>query len=76
MTFDRRFLAALFVTMIILGLYAAVILGIAPVPADDMKETLKMSVVAVISYWIGSSSGSAAKDQTAQTVAGKQEAEQ
>jgi len=59
---DRRFWAAVFVTVVILGLYAMVIAGVAPVPVDDLKETLKMSVVAVISYWIGSSSGSAAKD--------------
>lgn len=59
---DRRFWAAVFVTVVILGLYAMVIAGVAPVPVDDLKETLKMSVVAIISYWIGSSSGSAAKD--------------
>jgi len=59
---DRRFWAAVFVTVVILGLYAMVIAGVAPVPVDDLKETLKMSVVAVISYWIGSSSGSASKD--------------
>jgi hypothetical protein len=59
---NKRYWASIGVTCVVLGLYSLVIYGVVPTPVEDLKETLKLSVVAVISYWIGSSSGSAAKD--------------
>jgi len=59
---DRRFLGSAFVTVVVLGLYGAVVLGLAPKPDADLAETLKALVTLAAGYWIGSSSGSASKD--------------
>lgn len=62
MEFDKRFFGAAFVTAVVLALYGAVVLGLAPKPEPDLAETLKALVTLAAGYWIGSSSGSAAKD--------------
>lgn len=41
---DRRFLGSAFVTVVVLGLYGAVVLGLAPKPDADLAETLKALV--------------------------------
>lgn len=60
--FDKRFWGAAFVTVSVVILFGAVLLGIAPAPAPDLAETLKALVTLAAGYWIGSSSGSASKD--------------
>lgn len=62
MPFDRRFWGAAGVTAVIMALYGAVILGLAPKPDPDIGETLKALALLAAGYWLGSSSGSAAKD--------------
>ena len=63
MDFDKRFWGAAFVTVAVTALYGAVVLGFAPKPEPDLAETLKALVTLAAGYWIGSSSGSAAKDK-------------
>ena len=60
--FDKRFWGAAFVTVSVMSLYGAVLLGLAPKPEPDLAETLKALVTLAAGYWIGSSSGSASKD--------------
>ncbi len=52
------------VTVVILALFAYAIV-INPDISPDMKETLKVLTVAAASYWLGSSAGSARKDNRA-----------
>lgn len=61
--FDLRFCGSAFVTVVVLGIYGAVVLGMVPKPDADLAETLKALVTLAAGYWIGSSSGSASKDQ-------------
>jgi hypothetical protein len=54
---------SVFVSVLILLLWGAVIAGLVPTPQEDMREVLKVAAASVIGYWIGSSSGSAIKDR-------------
>lgn len=50
------------VTLILLGLFAAIVLGRLYVDVD-IRETVKTLTIAAATYWIGSSRGSAVKDE-------------
>lgn len=50
------------VTAIMLALFAYSLVAGADVPMD-LRETLKVLTVSAVSYWVGSSRGSAVKDQ-------------
>ncbi|TPG53290.1 hypothetical protein EAH89_17385 [Roseomonas nepalensis] len=52
------------VTAVLLSLFAVIILGGLQVDMD-MRETVKTLTIAAATYWIGSSRGSAAKDERA-----------
>ena len=49
------------VTAVLLGLFGYIIVA-NPALDEGIKETIKVLTVAAVSYWVGSSRGSAAKD--------------
>ena len=53
---------AFVVSMIILCLFGASVLGFAPGLTEATAKLLETAVTLVIGYWLGSSAGSAAKD--------------
>lgn len=53
---------ALLVTMVVMGLYAAVVMGWAPHPDDGDRQLLYTALTLTLGYWLGSSVGSARKD--------------
>ena len=52
----------LFVSVVILGLYGAHAMGLGKPWADGDTNLMNMCLTLVMGYWLGSSSGSAAKN--------------
>lgn len=53
---------ALLVSMVVMALYAAVVMGWAPHPDDGDRQLLYTALTLTLGYWLGSSVGSARKD--------------
>jgi hypothetical protein len=59
---------ALVVSLIVLGLFGAVVAHAVPAPNETVATLLNNAVVLVLGYWIGSSHSSQAKDDTIATA--------
>lgn len=62
-TFEWRLWGVAAVSLILLVFFGAILLGFSPAPDVELKATLNTLTVAIVSWWVGSSSGSASKDK-------------